>query len=255
MSTTDLIIRPRPVARPALRLFVLHHAGGSHIPFRPWASLLPADWELCLIEAPGRGARPGPLAETAAGLARVFLDDLRPYTDEPYALFGHSMGAIVAYELTQALNDHGLPLPRWLGVSAISPPEHHPRATTRHDLPAAQLREAVLAMGGTPREVLEDPELWAMIEPAIRSDLRLAECWRPRSGTGPLPVPLTAFAADADPNGPADLMATWAACTTRYLGCHVLPGDHFYFLADPAALVGRIVEAVTEAERTGARLP
>lgn len=238
------VIRPRPVDAPSLRLFVLHHAGASHVPYRPWAAHLPAAWELCLVQAPGRGGRPGPLRETAAGLAGAYLDDIRPWTDRPYALFGHSMGAVAGYELTLALRDRGVPLPRWLGLSAVSPPEHHPRAEPRFDLPQEELRAAVAAMGGTQREVLEDPEMWELIEPVMRADLRVAECWEPRRGTGPLPVPLTVFAGDADVIAPAHLMHTWAARSERFCGAQVLSGGHFYFQPDPAELVGRIVSAI-----------
>ncbi|GAA2911285.1 alpha/beta fold hydrolase [Streptomyces thioluteus] len=246
--STDPIIRPRPVPGAGLRLFVLHHAGGSHVPYRAWAGLLPPDWELCLLEAPGRATRPGQPRTTADGLAETFLDDLRPHLDAPYALFGHSMGAITGYELTLALRDRGLPLPRWLGLSAINPPEHHPRREQRFGLPDAELRDAVVALGGTPRETLEHPELWPLIEPVLRADLRLAETWRPRLDAAPLPVPLTAFAGDADPHAFPHLMHTWAARTTRFRGVRTLSGGHFYFQPDPAPLVDAVVDALRAEE-------
>ncbi|MBL1098516.1 thioesterase [Streptomyces sp. 205] len=227
-----------------MRLFVLHHSGASHIPYRPWAAHVPADWELCLVEAPGRGGRPGPLRETAAELAEAYVADVRPWADRPYALFGHSMGAVAGYELTLALRDRGLPLPRWLGLSAVSPPEHHPRAEPHFDLPEDELREWLAVMGGTAREVLEDPEMWALIEPVLRADLRIAERWEPRHGTGPLTVPLSVFAGDTDPIAPWHLMHTWAERSIRFCGAQVLTGGHFYFQPDPAPLVGRIVSAV-----------
>ncbi|MFC0602210.1 thioesterase II family protein [Streptomyces palmae] len=242
----DPVIRPRPVERPALRLFVLHHAGGTHVLYRSWAALLPADWELCLLDAPGRPARPGVPCGTAAELAEVHLADIGPWTDRPYALFGHSMGAIAAFELALALRERGLAPPRWLGLSAVSPPEHHPRAEPRYALPDAQLRKAVGQMGGTTPEVLADPELWRLAEPVLRADLRMAECWRPRPGAAPLPVPLSVFAADGDRGAPPALMGTWAAHSTRFAGVHTLPGGHFYFQPDPAVLVGRIVAAIRE---------
>ncbi|WP_370423418.1 thioesterase II family protein [Streptomyces sp. QH1-20] len=238
------IIRPRPVQDPELRLFVLHHAGGSHAPFRSWARLLPAEWELCLVDAPGRVARPGPPCRSAAELAERFLDDFRPLMDRPYALFGHSMGAIAAYETALAVHERGLPLPQWLGLSAISAPEHHPRGTRRFALPDDGLREAVLRLGGTPREVLEDPELWAFFSPIMRADFELSETWRPRRDAPALPVPLSVFVADGDAGVPLSRTEGWAATSTRFLGTRVFSGDHFYFQPDPAALVDAVVAGI-----------
>lgn len=246
----DPVQRPRPVPDPELRLFVAHHAGGSHTPYRSWAAHLPAGWELCLLEAPGRNVRRGALCTDAAQLAATYLDDIRPWTDRPYALFGHSMGAVAAYELTLELAARGLPLPHWLGLSALNPPEHHPRADARYDLPDAELREAVLAMGGTPREVLEHPEMWALLEPVLRADLRLAESWRPRAAD-PLTVPLSVFVADSDPVATPALAGTWADRSTRFQRVHVLEGEHFYFQPDPAGLVARIVADIRSAAFSG----
>ncbi|MFF4403379.1 thioesterase II family protein [Streptomyces sp. NPDC001404] len=242
MSTTDAVIRPRPVPDPRLRLFVLHHAGASHVPYRAWAGHLPPDWELCLLEAPGRGTRHGTPARTAGDLAGILLEDVRPWTDRPYAVFGHSMGAIAGYELTLALRDHGLPLPCWLGLSSARAPEHHPRRDGRRfDLPDAELRSVILEMGGTPREVLEEPGLWGYLEPILRADLQLVDTWQPRTGAVPLPVPLSVFSGAADKGALPHLMDTWAAHTSRFAGAHVLDGGHFYFQPDPSALIHRIV--------------
>jgi len=247
---TDPVQRPRPVPDPELRLFVAHHAGGSHVPYRSWAAHLPSTWELCLLEAPGRNTRPGPLCTDARELAATFLEDVLPWTDRPYAVFGHSMGAVAAYEMALELTARNLPLPRWLGLSALNPPEHHPRPYARYDLPEAELREAVLAMGGTPREVLEHPEWWALLEPMLRADLRLAEAWQPRAAQ-PLTVPMSVFVAGADPVATPELADLWAARSTRFQRVHVLDGRHFYFQPDPALLIGRIVADILGAARPG----
>ncbi|MFD7663684.1 thioesterase II family protein [Streptomyces sp. NPDC059788] len=231
-----------------MRLFVLHHAGGSHVPYRNWAAYLPPDWELCLTEAPGRGHRyASPLCRTAGELAEVWLEDLRPWTECPFALFGHSMGGIAAFELSHLLRDRSLPLPRWVGISGVRPPEFHIRSRQRHDLPAARLRQAVLEMGGTPPDVLADPGLWRLLEPVLRADLALAERWRPTDGARALPVPMTVFAGDRDAGVPTGELRGWEAYSTRFSGVQVLPGGHFYFQSDPAALVSRAVRELVTA--------
>ncbi|MFB6889992.1 thioesterase II family protein, partial [Kitasatospora sp. NPDC056327] len=235
------MVRPRPLAAPALRLFVLHHAGGSHLGYRPWTRLLPQDWEVHLVEAPGRIGSAGPPCTTTGELTGALLRGLGARLDRPYALFGHSMGAIAAYELTLALRREGLRPPDWLGLSAIAPPEHQPRPVHRFDLDDEPLRAAVERMGGTGRDLLEDPEFWPLLEPVLRADLELAETWRPDRAEPPLSVPLAVYGGDRDEITPPDLLAGWSARSTRFLGARVLPGPHFYFQPDPAPLLAQMM--------------
>ncbi|MFJ6135521.1 thioesterase II family protein [Kitasatospora sp. NPDC092286] len=242
------LLRVRRPAAPELRLFVLHHAGGSHVGYRPWAPLLPPEWEVCLVEAPGRIGRSGPPCRTADELAGALLRGLSGELDRPYALFGHSMGAIAAYELTHALHRRGLPLPEWLGLSGLAAPEHHPRRVSGFDLSDDdQLRSAVEAMGGTPRAILDDPEFWPLLTPVLRADFGLVECWRPDLDREPLPVPLAVYGGERDEVTPPGLLPGWAARTTRFLGTRLLPGAHFYFQPAPTPLLRLVVEDVRAA--------
>lgn len=226
---------------PALRLFVLHHAGGSHVLYRHWPAGLPDAWEVRLLDAPGHGFLLDlPQISDAGRLADFLLNGIEPESTVPYALFGHSMGALVAYEITRRALDRGLPPPVWVGVSARSAPQPTGPGPRYHELPDAELRTRLKRLGGTPDEVFDDPGLWALFAPVIRADLRLVENWCPAPDAGPLPVALSAYAGGQDHSASPQLMAGWREHSERFLGLRVLDGGHFYFQDDPGPLLRHI---------------
>jgi surfactin synthase thioesterase subunit len=242
------VVRPRPVEDPRLRLLVLHHAGGSHVAFRRWARLLPAGWEACLVDAPGRGhaADAAPL-RTMEGLVRHLVDELSPFLDRPYAVFGHSMGAVAGFALCVELRERGLPLPVWFGASAHPGPRTPDRTPTLdlHRLAPADLRTALHLIGGLPATVLDD-DLWDHIEPVLRADLEVAERWHPPR-VEVVPVPLTAFCGREDPVARHAAVQRWAVHTERFLGVREFPGDHFYVQQARDEVVAAVVADVERA--------
>lgn len=230
--------------RPVLRLFVLHHAGGSHVLYRHWPARLPDTWDVRLLDAPGHGLLLDlPRISDAGRLADFLLRGIEPELTCPYALFGHSMGALVAYEVTRRAVDRGLPPPVWVGISARSAPR--PTGATGpgpryHELPDAELRSRLRLLGGTPDEIFDDPALWDLFAPVVRADLRLVENWHPAPGAGPLPGALSAYAGREDHSAAPPRMAGWAEHTERFLGLRVFDGGHFYFQDDPGPLLRQI---------------
>jgi surfactin synthase thioesterase subunit len=240
------VVRPRPLADPLLRMVVLHHAGGSHVPFRRWARLLPAGWEACLVDAPGRGhaADAAPMRDMDE-LVRHLVRELAPLADRPFALFGHSMGAVVGFAVCVELRAMGLPLPVWLGVSAHPGPRTPDRRRTLdlHRLGPVALRTALHRLGGLPQALLDDDELWNRVEPVLRADLEVAERWRPPS-VEVLPVPITAFCGHDDPVARLAAMQRWAVHTERFLGVREFAGDHFYVQEARDEVVAAVVADV-----------
>ncbi|WP_406336118.1 thioesterase II family protein [Streptomyces sp. NBC_00203] len=235
-----------------MRLFVLHHAGGSHLAYTGWVPHFPDDWDICLIEAPGRGPLSKvPVCETAADLAAYVIEDVHPLLDAPFALFGHSMGALAAYEMTLQLGERGLDTPVWLGISACEAPftEQPPfGGTPLHTLPAAGLRSALAVMGGLPQAILEDDDIWAVYEPRLRADFRLVETWRPRpADRARILVPCSLFGGEDDHVVTREQLLAWAEGADHLLGQHFFPGAHFYRDEQIPAVAAQIAEEVDTA--------
>ncbi|MFD8396385.1 thioesterase II family protein [Streptomyces sp. NPDC059680] len=231
-----------------MRLFVFHHSGGSHLMYRDWPSCFPADWEVQTADAPGRGPRDAraPLSDTGA-LLEYFLHELDSRLTGRFAFFGHSMGGLVAYELTRRLIDLGRTPPAWLGVSARGTLHPDGDPTRRHLLSDAELRRELMAMGGTSSSVLDHDELWDLFSPTIRADLRISETWRTKPLTAPLPVPLSVFGGTRDHVAPPHRLDGWAATSEHFLGLHLFDGGHFYFQDRLPEVAGRIQDDVRRA--------
>ncbi|MFF6954713.1 thioesterase II family protein [Streptomyces iakyrus] len=236
-----------------LRLFVFHHAGGSHLMYRDWPALFPADWQVRIPDAPGRGmltlAEP---IEDATALARHFLQELDGELTGRFAFFGHSLGSTTAYELTRLLLAEDRTPPVWIGLSGRAAPRPDGTGRTfRHLLPDAELRRHIAGLGGTPSAVLDEPELWELLAPAIRSDLKVSETWNPEWPPTPLPVPLSLFGGRDDGASPPWTLAPWSKASEHFLGLHLFDGGHFYFLDDPAPLAALITREAVRAEHMG----
>lgn len=253
---------PEPGALRGPRLFVFPHAGGWSLLFRQWPDRFPPDWRVRALDAPGHGALldSPPLADGEA-LLSYYLDLIAPEIADartPFAFFGHSMGSLVAYELTRRLLARGMATPVWLGVSAFGFPGtgDGPGPLLDPGLSDDALRRLLGSLGGTPPEVLADPHLWTVFAPAVRADLAVLRDLRAVPAGPPLPVALSAFAGADDEAAPPARVASWAGRTERFLGLRVLNGGHFYFqdsLDDLAARVTADVRGELRARLTPVR--
>ena len=236
----SVLVRPRPVADPVLRVLVIPHAGGSHAAFRRWQGHLPGRWELCLVDLPGRGrAAALPFVSSMDDAIHFLVGQVEPLLDRPLAVFGHSLGALLGWALTRRLQQDRRPLPVWLGVSAAHPPGARAELLP---LPGPGLTSALAALGGLPPGFSDqaDQAVRARIEPRVRADLSLVESWIPPVAT--VDVPIAAFCGIDDRLTDPVSMADWSARTSAgFSGVHEYRGGHFYFGADPGPLLARIV--------------
>ncbi|MFF3468941.1 thioesterase II family protein [Streptomyces sp. NPDC001984] len=239
-----------------VRLYVFAHAGGSGLMFQDWPARFPSGWRVTAVDAPGHGTlmRQPPLTDGDA-LVGHFLDRLGPELDgceAPFAFFGHSMGALVAYELTRRLLAGGRTAPVWLGLSACGAPrpDAPPVPIRTNELSDEELRRRVARLGGTPAKVLDHPGLWRHFAPVIRADLRLVESWRPAPAGTLLPVPVSVFGGARDEAVGLDGLTRWAQRCERILAVHVFPGGHFYFRNDLRVVADAVVTGIDTALRT-----
>lgn len=159
--------------------------------------------------------------------------------DRPFALFGHSMGAAVAYEVALALRRRGVVPPVHLFVSAREAPEWV-RGGDVHLRDDDGICAELTRVGGTPPELLSHPELRALILPVVRSDYRLVETYRPTLAPVPLGCPVTVVLGDADSEATPEEAEAWRSCTTGRFRVEIFPGGHFYLVPQRAAVVSAV---------------
>jgi medium-chain acyl-[acyl-carrier-protein] hydrolase len=218
--------KPNPHA--AARLFCFPHAGGRASVFHTWHRELPADIEVCAIQPPGRATRMGePAPADVPALVAQLGPAVAPMWDRPCVFFGHSLGALVSFELARWMRRHYGRVPEQLFVSGRRAPQFPDTRDPLHAAPEDVLLEAVRKMGGTPAEVLVEPELLRCVLPVLRADLRIAETYA-YVDEPPLACPITALAGADDPTTSEDNIAAWHTQTSSLFSKHVLDGGHFF---------------------------
>jgi medium-chain acyl-[acyl-carrier-protein] hydrolase len=233
----------------ALRLVCLPHAGGSSLPFAGWQRWMPAGVLVLAAALPGRGERRRePPPRRFDDLVEDLAGRLAPRLDGPFALFGHSFGALLAFELARVLPSVGCQQPRLLAVAGRNGPTLPASGEPMHALPDREFAAAIQQLGGTPGDMLDDDDLLAVFAPVLRADLRLAETYQRRPGP-PLRCPVAVYAGVTDPLVDAGGLAAWHGETTAGAEVSWLEGGHFV-LDSPAfraALVGRLARLVVSA--------
>ncbi len=231
------------------QLFCFAHAGGGPSFFRPWRAALAPGIAVCPIALPGREGRLDErpfrrITELVEPLGAALLPHLSP--DRPYALFGHSMGAVAAYEVARWLTSHARAGPACLLVSGRRAPGTAPPGQRISALPDDQFLAAVRQLNGMPLEVLREPELLSMLLPALRADFELAETYRPLPG-GRLGCPVAAYLSTSDPEvTPAGVLG-WQEVTTGEFSVRVFRGDHFYLKGDRPDVLSAVREDLRRA--------
>lgn len=238
---SDWLRQYRPAEQPRVRLVCLPHAGGSATWYLPLIRSLPPWVDVLAVQYPGRLDRlREPPLERIDDLARSTVEALSIVEDDvPLALFGHSMGAVVGYETTQLLEAAGRPVTH-LFASARRAPSRY-----REDLVVSRLDDAglmahVQRLNGTAAAVFTNPDLAAVVLPALRGDYRAIDGYR-HAPDRRVSCPVTALVGDSDPMTTLDEARDWASHTTGAFELTVLPGGHFYLTEQ----LGAVSEAVT----------
>jgi len=219
--------KPRPNAR--IRLFCFPYAGGGALIYRPWVSELPPEIDVFPVQLPGREQRLREKAFTRAGaLVEAMTTALLPHFEPPFAFFGHSMGALLSYEVAQRLRQLGKPGPVHILASARRAPQL-PMDDEKiyHLLPEPEFRAKLREINGTPEAVLENEELMELLAPIIRADFELNETYEP-SQHPPLDVPISAFGGIEDEEVEKEKLEAWRDATTGPFKLRMFPGDHFF---------------------------
>jgi medium-chain acyl-[acyl-carrier-protein] hydrolase len=228
---------PKPQASAHLRLFCLPYAGGSATVFRAWPDALGQDVETVLVQLPGRGPRyrEAPLTRISAA-AQQLGDAIQPLLDKPYVLLGHSLGALISFELIRLLRHRGQSLPLQFFVCARPAPHLANERMPVHALPNDSLVvEVQRRYGGIPPAILADKEMLELFLPILRADLEMLETYH-YAPDAPFECGIMAYGGYQDLAVPQAQLAAWAEHTNGAFGQQMFPGNHFFVQNTPTFL-------------------
>ncbi|GAB4197012.1 MAG: alpha/beta fold hydrolase [Wenzhouxiangellaceae bacterium] len=221
---------------PALRLFCFPYAGSGPSIYRDWPELLLPAVALAGVVYPGREARASePPERDLEAIVEPLSQAILPYLDKPFAFFGHSMGAYVAYELSRRLEQrHGI-RPEHLFLSAAGAP-HLPEPHPIHHLPPAEFLRALLRLNGFPREVLSDARQVRQSLPVLRADFSACENYQYQVGS-PLMFPLSVYGGSSDARVAPQRLEAWRQHAGVAFSMTLFDGDHFYLRPQKSRLL------------------
>jgi medium-chain acyl-[acyl-carrier-protein] hydrolase len=231
-----------------LMLFCIPHAGGGASVYRNWASDLAPDVIVKRPQLPGREGRFGEPALTTLDSALAdLLRSVNPDMPGPYAVFGHSMGALLAFELAHRLRDNTGREPVHFFVSACRAPHFPPMAAPCSDLPQKEFVEVInQRYGGIPDAILADDAMMSALLPAIRADFRILEHYR-AADRPPLNCPISAFGGWNDTATPLSTIEAWRHYTTGSFNLTMFDDGQFYLQSKKSFLIDKVLVAVRNA--------
>jgi surfactin synthase thioesterase subunit len=218
----------QPSDKAKLRLFCFPFAGGGASFYRNWPQDLPEGIEVCPIQLPGRETR---MREKAYTRIEPLISDvttaLLPWLDKPYCLFGHSMGSLVVFELARQLASAHNSSPEHIFVSGYNAPQLEYKSALRSDLPENEFMAQLARMEGTPKEVLDSPELMQLLLPLLRADCAVCDFYRYHEQPA-LACPISVYGGSEDYETPQQSLEAWRVQTDSTFNCHMIQGGHFF---------------------------
>ena len=246
MASPWFVVQQRPSAR--LTLYCVPHAGRGASLYFPWRAVMP-DWiELRAIQLPGREGRRGePPMTRIAAIADGLTQAMLPLADRPYAFFGHSMGALIAFETARNLRRLGAPPPRALVLSGRRAPHIVDHDTPIHALPDDDFVAAMCARyNGIPQIILEQPDMMRMLLPVMRADIEAIETYAYRDEP-PLAEPFFIYGGRDDAQMAPGHIAGWQSLTRQPRAPRLFDGGHFYLQDARDGLVAALVADLSAA--------
>lgn len=227
-----------------LRLFCLPFAGGGSPFYSRWQSGFPAEIEVCALDLPGHQRRvQEPAFRRAGPLVEAIADGIAPYLDLPFAFFGHSMGALLAFELARTLRRASGPAPGALFLSGAAAPQLPRPRRPVWGLPDDEFLSEVRAYGGISDEALAEPGLMALFLPALRADFEIFDSYQAEPGEPP-DCPVYLYGGDQDPHVAPARLAAWGDVVPNVVSVQFYRGDHFYLSGHREALTASIARAL-----------
>lgn len=244
-ATGDWIVRPLPRPAATARAFCFAYAGASPFVFQGLARALPEQIELCMVQLPGRGTRLAePLGDRVADLCGPLADALAPSLDRPFVLFGYSVGGLLAFETARALRRAQLRRPESLLIAASRAPQQPDPSLEVRALPDDRFAEALRRFGGTPAEVLGNPDMMKRLLPVLRADFGLIQSYQYREEP-PLEFPIAVYGGARDEVVPVEYLRPWESLSARFTLTLFADEGHFFLKSREQVLAKALADAVS----------
>ncbi len=227
-------------------LLCFPYAGGGTVAYHSWKNLVHPDIALLRVQLPGRETRLREEPFTAfSPLIEALVAALIPWLDSPIVFYGHSMGALIAFEVTRALREMGKPVPCHLFVSSFRAPHLPDPDQMISKLPEDQFIERLKLYDGIAPAILMNAELMEIYLPILKADFSILSSYN-YTKQAPLPCPITAFAGSADPKICTEDIDAWKDHTTGRFDRHFFPGGHFFINESQSEMLEHINQCVDQ---------
>ena len=235
-----------------MRLFCFPFAGGGASAYRSWAAAMPAHVELQAVQLPGRETRfSEPALRDLDGVLASLVPALASHWDKPFVFFGHSLGALLAFEAARALRRRGLPLPLHMFLSGRRAAHVPLDRRAYHDLPEDELVAEIKKMNDAASPMFDHPELLALALPTLRADFALHDTYSYRP-EAPLDIDFSVFGGLADHTTDTAVLKDWQSLSSKATKISLFPGGHFFIdthKRDVLAVIGRQLHALAAPSR------
>lgn len=226
-----------------IKLFSFPFSGGNFLSYKKLEQLLPEFISLNTIDLPGHGLRfSEPLLNDIDEMANDMLVQIKTELDLPYAFFGHSLGALLAFVLTKKLQDLKMPLPSHLYVSGHAGPSIQSITENIHLLPTKNFFEKLQLLGGLPDEFLENDELISLYDPIFRADFEACTCFRYKKAE-PFNLPISVFYGHNEDISQAEI-ETWKIESTKHVNILKCYGNHFFIYNNFHVIAKEIIKTI-----------
>jgi len=233
---------PRPQAE--CRLFCFPFAGAGVAAYARWPQALPSTVEMRPVQLPGRESR---MRETpydhCVALTEAIAERMEIHLDRPFAFFGHSMGALLAFETARVLRRRGRPTPGLLVLSSRPAPQLPKPHAPVHQLPRDEFLGEIQRLFDPPNLAWREPALMEIMLPTLRADMSVCDTYE-YNHEPPLHCPIHAIGGDADPTTPVQALQAWREQTDSAFEFQVLPGRHFYLNENTPRVLEHIEDAL-----------
>jgi len=212
---------------PLLRLFCFPYAGGNAYAFREWQQHLAPEIDVCLGHLPGRARRIGERHTQMQSLVAELVNAIRTEIHGRFAFFGHSMGALVSFELVRELRRRNYSTPLHLFLSACRAPTVMKAVPPTFNLPTQEFLAELQKLKGTPQEFFQCPEIQNSLLPLLRADFEVTDTYN-YIAESPLSCPITVYGGEHDNLAPVKNLAPWEFQTSAQYQIRLFSGDHFF---------------------------